>query len=63
MSSRASDLPDFPEPTAEEAAVLKRLNENPPRLTWDEYVRAVNHLNAMYPPYREIRDWLEPFEL
>ncbi len=63
MSSRADELPHFPIPTPEESAWLQYLNENPPRLTWDEYVKAVDEFSSMYPPNREVPSWPEPFEI
>jgi len=63
MNSHADDLPEFPVPSPEEAAWLLALSENPPHLTWEEYVKAVDELTSMYPPNREIPYWQEPFEL
>lgn len=66
MSSRVDGLPDFERDlptTAEDTKYLRWLRENPPRLTWDEYVRAVDELNEQWPPNRDVPKWDEPFEL
>jgi hypothetical protein len=66
MSSRANDLPDFERDmplSPEDVAYLRRLRDNPPHLTWEEYLKAVDELNERWPPYRDVPNWDEPFEI
>ncbi len=66
MSSRIDDLPDFERDmplTPEDIEYLHRLRLNPPHLTWDDYVRAVDEFNSQWPPHRDVQEWDETFEL
>ena len=51
------DLPITPEDSKYLASL------EPPHLTWDEYVRAVDELNRQWGPYRGITTWDEVFEI
>ncbi len=64
MSSRAENLPDLELDlpiTPEDSKYLASLE--PPYLSWDEYVRAVDELNRQRPPNRDITPWDEVFEI
>jgi len=64
MSSRAENLPnlEFDLPiTPEDSQYLAGLE--PPHLTWDEYVKAVDEFNRQWPPNRDVTNWDEPFEI
>jgi hypothetical protein len=66
MTSRADEQPDFERDiplTAEAIEALRDARLNPPHLTWDEYVRAVDEFNRQWPPNREIKDYGERFEI
>ncbi len=66
MSSRADNLPDFERDMPLSPEAIEALRDawlNPPHLTWDEYVKAVDEFNRQWPPNRDVPNWDEPFEI